>query len=158
MINMSSNMWKNYRAFIREMSDNSKQLDNHLVFANSDVKKTDYVSRRLPYPLEEGSIEAYDTLMSTLYDPEERAKLEWAIGAIVAGDAKHIQKCVVLYGAAGAGKSTWLNIAQWLFDGYYTTFESKALTGANNAFATEMFRGNSLVAIQHDGDLSHIVS
>ena len=61
MINMSSNMWKNYRAFIREMSDNSKQLDNILTFANSEVKKTDYVSRRLSYPLEEGNMEAYDT-------------------------------------------------------------------------------------------------
>jgi hypothetical protein len=30
------------------------------------------------------------------------------------------------------------------------------LTGTNNAFATESFKGNPLVAIQHDGDLSKI--
>lgn len=29
--------------------------------------------------------------MSTLYSEEERHKIEWAIGSIVAGDSKHIQ-------------------------------------------------------------------
>ncbi len=156
MLNFSSNMWKNYRAFVKEMSDNSHQLDNHLTFSNTEVKKTDYVSRRLPYPLEEGSIAAYDELIGTLYEPDERAKLEWAIGAIVSGDAKNIQKFIVLYGEAGSGKSTFLNIVQKLFEGYYTTFEAKALTSMSNAFATEVFRSNPLVAIQHDGDLSKI--
>ena len=42
--------------------------------------------------------------ISTLYDPEERQKLEWAIGAIISGDSKKIQKFIVLYGAAGTGK------------------------------------------------------
>lgn len=156
MSDFSNNSWLQFRSYLSHVSDNSHQLDENLTFSNTEVKKEDYVSKRLPYALQPGDHRAYDYLISVLYEPPERRKLEWAIGAIVAGDAKHIQKCVVLYGAAGAGKSTWLNIAQWLFDGYYTTFESKALTGANNAFATEMFRGNPLVAIQHDGDLSHI--
>ena len=94
------------------MSDNAHQLDNNLTFANTEVKKNDYVSRRLPYSLDQGSINAYDELISTLYEPDERAKLEWAIGAIVAGDAKSIQKFIVLYGEAGSGKSTFLNIVQ----------------------------------------------
>jgi len=156
MISMSSNMWKNYRAFIREMSDNSHQLDDHIAFANTEVKKSDYVSHRLPYSLKEGKIDAYDELIGTLYEPEERTKLEWAIGAIISGDAKNIQKFIVLYGEAGTGKSTILNIIQSLFQGYYTTFEAKALTSASNVFSTEVFRGNPLVAIQHDGDLSRI--
>lgn len=156
MLYFSTNMWKNYRAFLREMSDCSIQLDENLTFSNTDIKKTDYVSKRLPYPLEEGSIAAYDELVGTLYSPEERMKLEWAIGAIIAGDAKHIQKFIVLYGEAGSGKSTFLNIVQKLFEGYYTTFEAKALTGSNNTFSTEQFKTNPLVAIQHDGDLSRI--
>ena len=156
MLNFSSNMWKNYRAFMREMSDNSRQLDMCITFANTEIKKTDYVSKRVPYPLEEGPIEAYDELMSTLYDPDQRAKLEWAIGAIVAGDAKSIQKFIVLYGEGGSGKSTFLNIVQKLFEGYYTTFEAKALTGSNNQFSVEQFKTNPLVGIQHDGDLSKI--
>lgn len=156
MLNSSTNMWKTYRAFIREMPDNAHQLDMELTFANTPVKKTDYVSKRLPYSLEEGSYAAYEELVGTIYEPEERQKLEWAIGAIVAGDAKNIQKFIVLYGDAGSGKSTFLNIVQRLFDGYYTTFEAKALTGSNNSFSTEQFRSNPLVAIQHDGDLSKI--
>jgi len=156
MLNSSSNMWKNYRTFIKEMPDNAHQLDTHLTFSNSEVKKTDYISKRLSYPLEKGSISAYDELISTLYKPEERAKLEWAIGAIVSGDAKNIQKFIVLYGEAGSGKSTFLNIVQKLFKGYYTMFEAKALTNISNTFATEVFRTNPLVAIQHDGDLSKI--
>lgn len=156
MISFSSNTWRNYRLFMKEMFDTSHQLDENLTFANTVIKKNNYVSRRLPYPLEEGCIEAYDELISTLYDEEERKKLEWAVGAIIAGDAKHIQKFIVLYGEAGSGKSTFLNIVQKLFEGYYTTFEAKALTSASNAFSTEVFKANPLVAIQHDGDLSKI--
>ena len=156
LMSFNSNIWKNFRHFLREMADNSHQLDDTLTFANQEVKKTDYTSRRLPYSLEEGSYAAYDELIGTLYTPEERRKLEWAIGAIVAGDAKNIQKFVVLYGEAGSGKSTFLNIVERLFEGYCTMFEAKALTNSNNTFATEAFRSNPLVAIQHDGDLSRI--
>lgn len=152
----SSGMWEAFKKYVKSMSDNSHQLDNELTFANDKIKKKDYVSKRLPYPLEKGDYKAYDELVGTLYEPEERAKLEWAIGAIISGEAKSIQKFIVLYGEAGAGKSTVLNIIQKLFEGYYTTFEAKALTSASNAFATEVFKTNPLVAIQHDGDLSHI--
>ena len=156
MSDFSSRSWANFRAFMLNLSDNAHQLDEKLTFSNTDVKKKDYVSRRLPYPLEEGDISAYDEIIGTLYSSEERAKLEWAIGAIVCGDAKDIQKFIVLYGEAGAGKSTILNIVQRLFNGYYTTFEAKALTSSSNAFSTEVFKSNPLVAIQHDGDLSKI--
>lgn len=152
----SSNVWKDFRYYVQHISDNSHELDSKLTFANTKVKKTDYVSKRLPYPLEKGPHDAYDEIIGTLYSDEEKAKLEWAIGSVVAGDSKDIQKFIVLYGEAGAGKSTILNIIQKLFEGYYTTFEAKALTSSSNAFATEVFKDNPLVAIQHDGDLSRI--
>ena len=156
MGDFSTNSWSQYRNYLNHISDNAHQLDMKLTFANTEIKKKDYVSKRLPYSLEEGPCPAYEELISTLYEPEERIKIEWAIGSILAGDAKDIQKFVVLYGEAGAGKSTVLNIVQKLFEGYYTTFEAKALTSANNTFSTEVFRNNPLVAIQHDGDLSKI--
>lgn len=152
----SSQVWLQFQSYVGHLSDSSCQLDEKLTFSNTEVKKSDFVSRRLPYPLVSGDIDAYDEIMSTLYYPDERAKLEWAVGAIVSGDAKRIQKFVVLYGPAGAGKSTFLNIVQKLFEGYYTTFEAKALTSSSNAFSTEVFKANPLVAIQHDGDLSKI--
>ena len=156
MSNFSTNAWRQFRNYLNNISDNAVQLDKEITFQNTKVKKTDHVSRRVSYSMEEGSIEAYDTLMKTLFAPKERKKLEWAIGAILAGDAKDIQKFIVLYGEGGSGKSTYLNIVQKLFEGYYTTFEAKALTSSSNAFSTEAFRGNPLVAIQHDGDLSRI--
>lgn len=140
----------------KQMRDNFHMLDEKLIFANDKTCKKDYATKRLSYPLEEGSIEAYDKLMSTLYSEEERQKLEWAIGSIVSGDSKHIQKFLVLYGAAGTGKSTVLNIIQDLFDGYYSVFDARALGSASNSFALEAFKNNPLVAIQHDGDLSRI--
>lgn len=152
----SSSSWLQFRNYVGHLSDSSHQLDENLTFSNSEVKKEDYVSRKLPYPLKKGSHKAWDELVSVLYDPEERAKIEWAIGSIVSGDSKKIQKFLVLYGAAGTGKSTILNIIQKLFEGYYVTFEAKALTGSSNAFSTEVFKTNPLVAIQHDGDLSKI--
>lgn len=156
MQSFGSNSWSKFRAFIGNVSDNSHPLDETLTFANTEVKKSDYVSKRLSYSLEAGDYSAWDELVGTLYSVEERAKIEWAIGAIVSGDAKKIQKFLVLYGPAGTGKSTILNIVQKLFDGYTTTFEAKALGSNNGAFATEVFKNNPLVAIQHDGDLSKI--
>ena len=94
--------------------------------------------------------------MSVLYSPEERHKIEWAIGAIVTGDSKTIQKFLVLYGAPKTGKSTILNIIQMLFDGYYSVFDAKSLGSSGHQFALESFKNNPLVAIQHDGDLSRI--
>lgn len=154
--NFSSKTWIEFVSYMKHLADNNHPLDTKLTFSNTKVTREDYVSKRLPYPLVEGDISAYDELIGTLYDEDERAKLEWAIGSIVYGDSVDIQKFVVLYGEAGAGKSTILNIIQMLFDGYYTTFEAKALASANNAFSTEAFRSNPLVAIQHDGDLSRI--
>lgn len=151
-----TNGWSQFRKFMKNISDNSHQLDMKLTFANTEVKKSDHVSRRLPYNLSPGSIEAWDELVSFLYDPEERAKIEWAIGAIISGDARRIEKFLVLYGPGGTGKSTILKIIEKLFEGYVAMFEAKALVGNNNAFSTEAFKHNPLVAIQHDGDLSKI--
>ena len=140
----------------KQKRDSFEMLDETLVFSNSETNKKDYASKKLSYPLESGSITAYDKLISTLYDEENRHKIEWAIGSIVTGDSKYIQKFMVFYGAAGTGKSTILNIIQELFNGYYSVFDARALGSSSNSFALEPFKTNPLVAIQHDGDLSKI--
>lgn len=151
-----SKVWKDFKNYVSILADNFHQLDEKLTFLNTDVKKEDYVSRRLGYSLEEGDYSAWDQLVGTLYDEGEREKIEWAIGAVISGDSKTIQKFCVFYGEAGTGKSTIINIIQKLFDGYYVTFDAKSLGSSSNQFATEAFRSNPLVAIQHDGDLSRI--
>lgn len=150
----SIDKWRKY--VTKQLPDRYHPLDEKLVFANSPVRKEDYASKRLPYSLEEGDISAWDELIGTLYSPSERKKIEWAIGSVVSGDAKSIQKFLVFYGAAGTGKSTILNVIQDLFQGYYCTFDAKALGSGTDAFALEPFKSNPLVAIQHDGDLSKI--
>jgi hypothetical protein len=152
----SSGSWYNFRKFVSLLSDSTHELDSCLTFSNTEVKKSDYVSKRLPYPLEAGDTSAWEEIVGTLYSVEERAKIEWAIGAVVSGDSKRIQKFLTFYGPAGTGKSTILNIIQKLFEGYVTTFDAKALGSSNGSFATAAFKDNPLVAIQHDGDLSKI--
>jgi energy-coupling factor transporter ATP-binding protein EcfA2 len=155
MRSFRSNSWAQFRKYLANLSDNNHQLDSKVMFANSEIKKSDYASRRLSYPLQAGDISAWDELVGTLYSVEERAKIEWAIGSVVAGDSRKIQKFFVFYGPAGSGKSTILNVIQKLFEGYTTTFDGKAL-GRSETFATEAFKYNPLVAVQHDGDLSKL--
>jgi hypothetical protein len=156
MKSFNSNSWAKFRQFMAHISDNSRPLDSKLLFANSEVSKKDYASKKLPYAIGEGDISAWDELLSVLYGPDERAKIEWAIGSVIAGDSKTIQKFLVFYGPAGTGKSTVLNLIEKLFEGYVTSFDGKALGSSNSAFATEAFKHNPLVAVQHDGDLSRI--
>ena len=85
----------------KQMRDNFHSLDTELVFSNTELNRETYASKRLSYPLEKGNYDAFDKLIGTLYSEEERHKIEWAIGAIVSGDSKHIQKFMVLYGADG---------------------------------------------------------
>lgn len=157
MWDAESKMIDNWHKYCqRQMRDSYNALDEQLIFSNHEISKKDYASKRLSYPLEEGSLDAYNRLMSVLYTDDERAKIEWTIGAIVTGDSKKIQKFLVLYGPPGSGKSTIINLIQKMFEGYYSTFDSKALGSSSNAFALEAFKTNPLIAIEHDGDLSRI--
>ena len=140
----------------KQMRDNYTSLDEKIMFSNSKLDKKTYASKVLNYPLIKGSYSGFDKLIGTLYSPEERHKIEWSIGSVITGQSKHIQKFVVLYGSAGSGKSTILNIIQELFNGYYSVFDARALGSSSNSFALEAFKNNPLVAIQHDGDLSRI--
>ncbi len=156
--NFSTGSWEKFNRFIRSLPDRSvyHSLDDTITFANTVVNKTDFVSKRLPYSLHAGNTDAWDELLGVLYATQERDKIEWAIGAIVAGDSKWIQKFLVFYGPPASGKSTVIGIIEKLFEGYVKTFEAKALTSNNSAFSMEAFESNPLVAIQHDGDLSRV--
>ena len=151
-----SGVLKEFKKFLKDISDRYKQLDTKLAFVSDELKREDYISKRLPYDLSEDPCPSWDELVGTLYSPEEREKIEWAIGSIVAGDSINIQKFFVFYGDPGSGKSTILSIIDKLFQGYTATFEAKELVGRNNSFSLEQFNNNPLVAIQHDGDLSRI--
>lgn len=157
MVNSDSGIIDKWHKYVqKQMPDDYHPLDEKVIFANTPVNKEDYASRRLPYALEKGDYSAWDELVSILYSPEERHKIEWAIGSIVNGDSKNIQKFFVFYGAPKTGKSTILNIIEKMFDGYTVSFDAKSLGRVSDSFALEPFKNNPLIAIQQDGDLSKI--
>ena len=61
----------------KQMKDQFHMLDEKLIFSNSKTGKKDYASKMLNYPLEQGEANSYDKLMSVLYSPAERHKIEW---------------------------------------------------------------------------------
>ena len=140
----------------RQMRENWHQLDTKITFKNEKPKKDEYVSKKLPFNMAPGDISAYEEIMSTLYAPDERRKIEWAIGSVIAGDSKKIQKFIVLYGSAGTGKSTVLNIIQMLFKGYWKPFKCQELGSSNATFGLEAFKTNPLIAIDHEAKLDKI--
>jgi hypothetical protein len=151
-----SGYWKKFVNYVKDLPDNFRPLDTKLTFQNMEVDRDDYVSKRLPYAIEAGDVSAWGELVSTLYAPEERKKIEWSIGSIISGDSKKIQKFMVFYGSAGTGKSTMLHIIEKLFSGYWIVFEGRALGNMQSSFAMEPFKNNPLVAIEHDSDLSRL--
>ncbi len=149
-------VWKRYRQWTKNMVDTDHPLDRMPVFADTPIRQEDHVSYRLPYSLEEGVPVNWAKLVDTLYDPSERQKIEWAIGSILTGDCRKIDKFLVFYGDPGSGKSTILNVMQALFGEYCVAFDSESLAQRSNSFALSSFATDPLVAIEHDGDLSRI--
>lgn len=156
MSSYESKSWTNYRQYVASLEDSDVDLDQNLTFADDPPDRKKYASKTLPYSLNNEPCPAYEEIISTLYNPEEREKLEWAVGSILSGDSKKNQKFLVLYGPPGSGKGTFLNICEALFENYFVPFDAKAMGSAGNAFALSAFKSNPLVAIQHDGDLSRI--
>lgn len=147
-------LWHKYVQ--KQRRDKFHQLDCTITFAGTETTREMYVSKKLPYSLADGPCPAYEELMSTLYDPSEREKLEWAVGAILCGDAQDIQKFIVIYGDPGSGKSTFLDIVELLFDGYKNNFKVKNLLNNKDGFALEEFKDNPLVSIDHEGKLDRV--
>lgn len=166
MRNFSSGSWLSWIKYSRSLPDNYHKLNNKIIFADATLTKRDYASFKLHYSLNDEPTPAYDELISTLYSPSERQKLEWAIGSIIAGDSKKLQKFLVIFGEGGTGKGTILDIIQRLFTiptdndvekiGYCAPFSSKELGNSSSQFAFEQFNEDPLVAIDNDGDLAHI--
>ena len=149
-------VWKRYRQWTKNMVDTVHPMDRSPVFADTPIRQEDHVSYRLPYSPEDGIPVNWAKLIDTLYDPSEREKIEWAIGAVLTGDSRSIDKFLVFYGDPGSGKSTVLNVMQALFGEYCVPFDSESLAQRNNSFALSAFADDPLVAIEHDGDLSRI--
>ena len=151
-----SKTYADYKAWISKLPDVYHSLDSSILFADQTPRREDYATRTLSYSLSDDPCPAYEELISTLYDPDEREKLEWGIGSVFAGDSAWIQKFFVLYGSSGSGKSTILNLISRLLDDHIGQFDAAALGRPSDQFALEPFKSNPRVAIQHDGNLARI--
>lgn len=160
--NFGSNTWQQFRLFCSTLPDTlgpdgyPLDLDQKVVFANSEVTREDYVTQKLPYAIGQGDISAYEELVSKLYEPKERDKFEWAMGAIFSGDSRTLQKALVFFGKPGEGKSTILDLFEDMLVGYTLVFDVSEIVNANSQFGLAPFRENRLVAIDQDGDLSKV--
>lgn len=153
---LSNGAWNRYMSCMKNLADSPQTLNQRMIFDGDVPKREDYATVQLPYRIQEGPIDAYEELMSTLYSPAEREKLEWGIGALIDGtDIDKIQKLFVIYGDPGTGKSTVLTIMERLFPGYIAYFSAEEL-GKGYQFATAAFKSSPLIGIQHDGDLSKL--
>ena len=148
-----------FNKWFNNLSDNFNyiSLDADLTFKSTKVTPTMYRSKRLPYDLTPGPMENYEKLIGTLYLPAERDKLEWAIGCVLSGDSKKVDKMIVIYSYPGFGKGTILNIIKAVFKGYWAAFQADSLASGYQ-FATAAFKDNPLVAIHADGGLQKIES
>ena len=143
--------------FIKNKTDCKQTFNNKIIFADQEIKKEDYCTVKAKYAVVDGNRDNYEKLISTLYAPEERHKLEWLMGAVIAGANLDVQKFGVMYGPPGSGKSTMIEIIAELFDGYYVTFNSREIA-KGDSFALSSFKKNPLVAVDAEGDLSKIES
>lgn len=147
----------------RDMRDHWYQLNQKVIFSNTELKRSDYASIKLDYPLQECPTPYYDKLCEVLYSSDEEQKWEWAVGCIIAGDQKKIQKMLVFYGEPGTGKSTIIGkvIADNIFGGYETgyasKFEANNLAG-RDSFGTDFLEKDSVLAYDDDAELGVINS
>ncbi|MBR3320600.1 MAG: hypothetical protein IKG04_01450, partial [Exiguobacterium sp.] len=68
----SSNKWAEFLKYCSSLSDNYHELDTRLTFDGEEVAKEDYVSKRLSYSMAAGSVDSWEELIGTLYDPIEK--------------------------------------------------------------------------------------
>ena len=158
----SSNMLSTqFDRFCKTMGDNWIALDQKMIFSNTEVKKHDYASKCLDYPLVESPTPYYDALVSVLYSPDEQEKWEWAVGAMISGEQNKIQKMFAFYGEPGTGKSTIISkiFADQIFGGldmgYAVKFEANNVVGGDS-FGTDFLENDSVLVYDDDAELGII--
>ena len=153
---------KKFRNFCEvDMDEIFNPLNQNVKFSNSEIKKEDYVSYKMDYPLQPGSIDNFKTILDTLYLPDEQKKICWMIGAMLAGDQGKIQKFFVFFGAPGTGKSTILNIIETLLGGkkspYIAKFTAELLVN-KDSFGTDFLFSDPIFAFDDEAVLSRVDS
>lgn len=149
-----NNSYYDYLKYCKCAEDSYIDLDRHIIFANTPVRKEDYVSFKLPYAIGPGTCPNYIYAMSVWFPESEQEKLEWFIGYIISGGSMEGQKCLFIEGEPGTGKGSWIKIVKGLLEGYVGTFKAVDLGKPADAFPAEAFVDNKRVMVDEDCDLS----
>ena len=152
----STHKWDDFVKYVKNLNDKFEGIDPYIKFADDDTCRDDYAMHKLDYVMAPGDYSAWDTLVGRLYDEEDKRKIEWAIGALITGDSRKIQKCIFIEGQPGKGKSTIFEIIQNMFPYYGTTFKAESLGDESDKFALSSFARNPLFAIDADAKLSNM--
>jgi len=161
MSDSANHLVEQFDRFCKTMGDNWHALDQRMIFSNTEIKRTDYASKCLDYPLIEQPTPYYDALTDILYLPDEREKWEWAVGSMITGDSTKIQKMFAFYGEPGTGKSTIISkiFADQIFGGiemgYAVKFEANNLCGGNE-FGTDFLENDSVLVYDDDAEMGMI--
>lgn len=147
---------KSFINFVKDVPDKFETLDKRVVFANEETTREDYCAHKVDYILEPGDYSAWDKLIGTLYGPEDREKFEWAIGALISGKSREIQKAIFVKGQPGRGKSTIFDIMQEMMPYHSAAFVAEDLGNESKQFAASAFAKNPLFAIDADAKLFNI--
>ena len=150
----SIDRWNKYVE--KQQYDTYHQLDSSIVFLDDPHDRELYSSHRLSYNMEQVDTPYYDKLFGTLYDQEELDKLEWALGSVIEGASRSLQKLFVITGGPGKGKSTFLRLVEnHLFKGYCKSVNVNAIAN-QTPFCYETIADNPLVAFQDEANLSNL--
>ena len=161
MADSANHLVEQFDRFCKTMGDNWNALDQKMLFSNSEIKRTDFASKALDYPLIDQPTPYYDTICDVLYLPDEREKWEWAVGSMITGDSTKIQKMFAFYGEPGTGKSTIISkvFADQIFGGiemgYAQKFEANNLCGGNE-FGTDFLENDSVLVYDDDAEMGMI--
>ena len=161
MADSANHLVEQFDRFCKTMGDNWHALDQRMIFSNTEIKKTDYASKALDYPLIEQPTPYYDAICDVLYLPDEREKWEWAVGSMITGDSTKIQKMFAFYGEPGTGKSTIISkiFANLIFGGiemgYAVKFEANNLCGGSE-FGTDFLENDSVLVYDDDAEMGMI--
>lgn len=139
--NVASSAYRDWLKFLNNVRTPKPEFNSEVLFSDHDIEREDYATYKLPYrPDPDVSIDEFLEGMSVFYDHENLDKLLWFIGATLTGDIHNIQKFAYLYGKAGSGKGTTIEIIKQIFQGPYTgQISLEKLTGKSE-FASSQVR------------------
>ena len=140
--------------YMKRMPDSDARFNTKIMFADDNPVREDYATTKLDYTPASGDTKSFDKLVDTLYDPSEKEKIMWFLGAALTNSMHDIQKFMYLYGAKGTGKGTIIDIFKMLFQEYYAEIDLAKLT-SNDPFGTESVQELPLL-VDPDSDISKI--